>query len=68
MTVAPRSASIIVQNGPATTRVTSRTVIPDSGPLRRRLVVSDMHSILHFSIDVAAGFGQWLVDCFALAQ
>ena len=34
MTVAPRSASSIEQNGPATTRVMSSTTSPASGPVR----------------------------------
>src|ERR1043166_2463980 len=40
MTRAPRSASVSVQNGPASTRVRSMTVIPDSGPASIRLTTA----------------------------
>src|SRR5438874_5568286 len=38
MTSAPRSANIIVQNGPETTKLRSRTRIPLSGPIVHPLI------------------------------
>src|SRR5699024_10913985 len=46
MTVAPRSASIIVAYGPASTREKSATTMPDSGPVPGRSKNSARSSVL----------------------
>src|SRR5207247_11304601 len=59
MTSAPRSASVIVQKGPLSTRVRSMTRIPCSGCMR---------NLLHSTVQVALGRDGACVETSAFVQ